>query len=212
VTRLRAVLFDFDGTLANTISLCISAIQQAVERTTGRVHSDEEIYGLFGITEDGILRKLAGEKREAAVREFLELYEAGHSEVELFPGVAELLRELRAAGVNLGVVTGKGAGSAAISAEYLSLRDYFEEIRTGSEEGDIKPRNIGELLRGLGVDAADAAYVGDAVSDVTGAREAGVLAVAAAWAPDVDLKRLEDARPDVICRSVDELREWLAGA
>lgn len=211
VKRLRALLFDFDGTLANTIPLCVHALQQAVERTTGKTYSDEEIIAEFGITEEGILRKLVGEQYELAVNEFLELYEAGHPEISLLDGMEALLKRLRNSGVKLGVVTGKGAGSAGISAEYLGLRSYFDEIRTGSDERDVKAANIVGLLEVFGVAADEAAYVGDAVSDLAGAREAGVTAIAAAWAPTADAAQLEEAGADVVCRTVRELVAWIEG-
>jgi phosphoglycolate phosphatase-like HAD superfamily hydrolase len=107
------------------------------------------------------------------------------------------------------LVTGKGPQSAAISLRALRLDRWFVEVEAGSPAGRVKPAAIRRLLTRWRVAPGEAAYVGDAPSDVAAARASGVTAVAAAWASTADRRRLAAQCPDVLCATVDECRAWL---
>ena len=65
---IRAVVFDFDGTIADTLPLCIAAFRQAVEPHAGRRVSDEEIIATFGPSEEGTIRALIPEEVRRGAR------------------------------------------------------------------------------------------------------------------------------------------------
>ncbi len=89
---IKAVIFDFDGTLANTIPLCIEAFRKAVEPYVQRPLSDEEIVSTFGPDEAGSIRKLAPQQYREATRDFMQHYEALHSMcTSPFDGITGLL-------------------------------------------------------------------------------------------------------------------------
>lgn len=207
-----ALLFDLDGTLADTIPLCLVALRASVLRHTGRTLSEREIAAYFGASEEGIFQRLAPDAWRECLAGFVEVYERSHHLCPApFAGVTELLTQLRARGVRLGLVTGKGADSAAVSLRALGLAGLFDEVRTGSPRGDVKAANIVEVLRAFGVSALRAAYVGDFPADVRAARAAGVRALAAAWAPGASAEALAAERPDALLRSTEELERWVEG-
>jgi len=208
---LRLLIFDFDGTLADTIPLCVAAIQHALRKNTGRELTRNEVVALFGISEEGILQKLAPECADECVRDFLQYYRENHAPHQLFPGIPELLEEARGRGIQLALVTGKGAGSAGVSAEALELSRYFEIIRTGNAERDIKEQNIRDICEELSIAPGETAYVGDAPSDMVSSKAAGVMAVAAAWSDTVPREELEAATPDLLFLSVADFHAWLMG-
>jgi len=208
--RGSSLLFDLDGTLADSLPLCLHAHRTSLLRHAGRVFGDREIAAEFGKTEEGMFRRLVPAAWEACLATYEEEYERAHHLCPApFPGVVDLLTRLRQSGLRLGLVTGKGQKSARITLGKLGLSPLFDEVRTGSPQGDVKAEHIVELTRTFGVSLDRTAYVGDFVADVRAARAAGVLALAAAWAPGVDAQALAAARPDALFRSLGELDSWI---
>lgn len=207
--KLRALIFDLDGTLADTIPICIEAFRRAVRRHGGRSLSRGEVESLFGPSEEGMLRRVLSESWEAALSTYLSEYARLHeSGPQAFPGLVDALRRLRAGGVELAIVTGKGARSTEISCRALGLEHLFDPIEHGSPAGSIKARSIRRVLDRWSALPRQVAYVGDVPSDIRAAREAGVVAVAAAWSPSADLEALEAQRPDALLRSVGAFVAW----
>ena len=208
--RIQGIIFDFDGTLADTIPLCCSAFRQVATRHLGRDYSDAEIVTLFGPSEEGIFQQIAGDRWQACLADFLVIYERDHaSSVTLFPGVLEMLSELADCNLPVAIVTGKGPDSAAISLRLLELAQHFDIVESGSPEGSIKPAAIRRIVDRWNLDPATVAYVGDAPNDVTEARAAGVIPLAAAWATTADRTALEARDPVAMFVTVAEMSDWI---
>ncbi len=208
---LKGVIFDLDGTLANTLPLAIAAFRRAIEPLTGRTLTDAEIIATFGPSEEGMIRVLAPDHYDAALAGYLRHYEALHDMApEPFPEMRELLADLKARGVRLGLVTGKGAQSARLSLRRFGLENAFVAVETGDPSGPRKAEGIRRVLAGWGMPPTEAAYVGDAPSDVTAAREAGVAMVGAAWAETTNRGLLAAEEPDALLETVGELKDWLS--
>lgn len=209
-TELRAVIFDLDGTLANTLPLAIAAFRRSIEPLTGQTLTDAQIIATFGPSEEGMIRVLAPDYYDAALTGYLRHYEALHDMApEPFREIRELLRDLKAGGVHLGLVTGKGAQSTQISLRRFGLEDAFEAVETGNPSGPRKAEGIRRVLAGWGMPPAEAVYVGDAPSDVMAAREAGVAVVGAGWADTTNRALLAAAKPDAVLGTIGELKDWL---
>ncbi|MDI7275982.1 MAG: HAD family hydrolase [Anaerolineae bacterium] len=208
--RLKALLFDLDGTLGDTLPVCCAAFRTALEEYLGRRYSDAEIATLFGPSEEGVMQRLVPDRWQACMQSFLAAYEREHVRCTApFPGLEEALRLLRARGVALGIVTGKGPGSAAISLRYLGLGRYFDAVETGSPAGGMKAASMRRLLERWRLAPMEAAYVGDHPSDVRAAKEAGLLSLAAAWASTADVEALEACQPAFLFRTVEGLTAWI---
>ncbi|WP_036172541.1 NUDIX hydrolase N-terminal domain-containing protein [Massilia sp. 9096] len=209
-TAFKAVLFDLDGTLANTLPLCIAAFRSAIEPATGVALSDADIVGTFGPSEEGTIRALAPGHYDECVAAYLAHYERLHPDwPDLFAGMRNLLDDLRARGVRLSLVTGKAAASTQLSLRQFGLADYFELIETGSPDGPRKPEALRSILAAWQLAPAEAVYIGDAPSDVTAAHGVGMPVVGAGWADTTDGAALAAMAPDHFAASVDALRDWL---
>ncbi len=207
---MRGVTFDLDGTLANTLPVCYAAFRRVFLEHTGREYSDAEIHGMFGPCEKGVFQAVLSDWRPAFAA-FLKEYESAHDMCPAaFPGIAPLLDHLRAAGVRLAVVTGKGTESAQISLRRLGLIDRFECIEAGSPHGGAKSESIARILKLWEAAPGELAHVGDAPNDIRAARESGVAALAAAWAPTARREALAAEWPDAIFDSVTEFEDWLS--
>lgn len=207
--RLHGIIFDLDGTLCDTIPVCIAAFRTAFARHTPRTFTDAEIRALFGPDEEGIARRVAPDAWEACLADYLRAYEAAHVTCPApFEGVTPLLAQLRERGVRLGLVTGKGRGSCAITLRRLGLEPFFAAVETGSPTGAVKPERIRAVLHRWGLQPELAAYVGDSPSDVRDAREVGVRAIAAGWAGSTDVDALCAERPDALFTTVAAFAAW----
>lgn len=203
-----------DGTLTDTLPLCVAAIRDALEECAGLRYSAEEVAAMFGPNERGIFRTTAPEHVDRCFEAFLAFYEREHDAyVWPLPGVEELLAFVVDGGWRVGVVTAKGAESAAVTARRLGLDRFIDDadVRAGTEQRGSKPGNIRSLLDGWGLEPAEAAYVGDSGHDVDAARAVGARAWGAAWAPGTDAAALRAAGADEVFSSPDELRAKLAG-
>src|SRR5882757_1458419 len=107
--KIKGVIFDLDGTLANTLPLCIRAFREAVSPLIQRPLTDEEIIATFGPSEEGTIRTLAPDHYEQGVSDYLHFYKAHHGICPRpFAGIRELLKILQERGIHIGMVTGKG--------------------------------------------------------------------------------------------------------
>lgn len=208
--RIRGIIFDLDGTLAETIPVCLTAFREALTGFGGRGYSDAEIISLFGPSEEGIIQQIVGDGWEAQHRAFLEAYEREHVACPLpADGVLAVLDLLRERGIRSAIVTGKGSQSAAISLRVLGLAPYFEIVETGSPDGSVKPDAIRRITERWGMLAEHVAYAGDSPHDTRDARAAGVLAIGAGWAPSTDLAALRASEPDELFTTVADLARWI---
>jgi pyrophosphatase PpaX len=208
--KLQGVIFDLDGTLGDTLPVCCEAYRRTFDEFLGRHYTDREIMALFGPTEEGIVRRLVPDQWQACLQTYLDGYEKAHVHyAQPFPGIEDALGLLRQRGVALGIVTGKGAHSAAISLRYLGLAHYFDVVETGSAEGAVKPRAIQKVIARWGMSPRQVAYVGDSAYDTEAAQEAGVLPLGAAWAATADADSLNALAPLATFRSVESFIKWI---
>lgn len=206
---MRHVIFDLDGTLADTWPLIFPAYRAAFAPYLDREFSDQELLGLFGASEEGIIKHAVPDAAEDAIELYIAHYRENHHLARLFDGIERLLSELVSFGFRMAVVTGKGPRSAHISIDGFGISHYFDAVRTGSEKGSIKRDSIAEIVELWSVFPREVAYVGDVPQDVIEAKSAGVKSLAAVWAPTVDQAAIELESPDATLASPADLLNWL---
>lgn len=203
---VRLVAFDLDGTIGDTIPMCISAFQKAVEPYVLHELSEEEIVQTFGLNEEGMIKQVAGENWQKALDDFYVCYSRMHDLCpHPFAGIAELIQELRTKAVLVALVTGKGSRSCSITLGKFGMNAYFDCIETGSPHKNRKSEAINNLLEKYHLQVNELVYVGDTVSDVLACRKAGVECLSAAWADGVVIEELEKVNTKNIVRSVSAL-------
>ncbi|MCX8037509.1 MAG: HAD family hydrolase [Candidatus Sumerlaeia bacterium] len=208
---IKGVIFDLDGTLADTIPICLIACREAIASVSDRALTDQEIKALFGPTEEGVIRRLVPKERwNECLNTYLRAYERAHAAcTSPFDGIDDALQLLKRRRIPMAIVTGKGEPSAAISLRFLGFGHYYDRIETGSPDGDIKASNIRKVLAAWNLPPEAAVYVGDAPADIRAAREAGVLPVVAAWAQSANRERLLALSPEVFLESTADFVRWL---
>lgn len=144
--RIRGIIFDFDGTLADTLPLCIRAFRSSIEPHLGRPVSDAEIIATFGPAEEGTIKALIPHAFDEGMAAYLHHYEQYHADYPaLFPGIQALLAQLQVKSVPLALVTGKGERSAALSLSFYQLTSYFSAFGYGDLGTGSKTRNINRI-------------------------------------------------------------------
>ncbi len=207
---IKGVIFDFDGTLADTLPLCIRAFRSSIEPHLGRPVSDAEIIATFGPAEQGTINALIPQAYDEGVAAYLTHYEQYHADYpDLFPGIQSLLDELQTRQIRLALVTGKGESSAAVSLRFYQLTPYFSAFGYGDLSTNSKTGHINRIVTGWNLPPDAVLYVGDAPSDIVACRKAGVPIAAAAWASTADPTALAQLKPDALFESVELFRNWL---
>lgn len=210
---LRAVLFDFDGTLADSIPHIRASFQHAVREVLGRELPDEVLLRNVGMPLAQQMRILVDDEEVASrlLASYRAFNHATHDEmVRAFPGAHDVLAAIRAGGARVGLVTSKSRPIAERGIRLLGMEDAFDAVVTADDVEAHKPDPTPVLhaLALLDVDARDAAYVGDSPADVASAKAAGAWAVAATWGV-APRERLIEAGPDLVVDSLEEVPEAL---
>lgn len=210
--KLKAIIFDVDGTLANTVPLCVEAFRQALEPQLHRSLSDEEIKAAFGPDEEGTMMAFHPPDLKRAMDDFMHYYMSLHAAMcsQPFDGIKNLLTALKSRGVCLAVATGKAKDTTELSLRRFNIIQYFDRIENGSPEKSRKPEAIQQLVTAFGINKKETLYVGDSPGDVKESHEAGIYVAGAAWAPSTDKEKLKAAKPDVLFDSVEDFAAWLA--
>lgn len=209
--RFQTLIFDLDGTLADTLPLIYEAFDAALTPELGRHLEPSEIRAMFGPPDNQLIRGLvAADRQDDAIARYVETYERRHHDlVQLFEGMADLIADATAANMRLAVVTGKSRMTATMTLEMLGVSDRFPVLYAGDDVERQKPDPMAlrlaleELAHEPG---SSAAMIGDSAADVLAGKAAGISTIGVLWgSPDHDA--LLAAGPDIVCRTVGELRE-----
>lgn len=202
------VIFDFDGTLADSFPFFAGVFNQlaarhgfrpidAAEVTALRQRSPRELMAYVG---------MPSWKLPLVAKDFIALMRQNQHQIRLFDGVPQMLHELAQTGLQLAIVSSNaednirqilGPDAAALFASYECGMSIFG-----------KPARLTNVLRRLGVPAASALYVGDQTTDAEAARAAGIAFAAVAWGYGT-IESLNAQQPDVEFPTVADVARLL---
>ena len=183
---VEVVLFDLDGTLIDTIALILESMRHATATVLGAPLPDDVLMHNVGVPLRVQMREFSEEHAEELLAAYRAHNEIVHDDlVAEFEGIAPALETLIENGYRLAVVTSKSRPVALRGLATFDLERYFETVVAFEDTEIHKPdaEPLLEAARRLGVSIARCAYVGDSPHDMTAARAAGALPVAALWGP-----------------------------
>ena len=183
-----AYLFDLDGTLIDSIDLIFRAYRHTAERHLSISPPDSVWREGLGTPLRQQLSAVCDDPEliEAMVATYREYHFAHHHEgVKAYPEVVEVVGSLAARGARLGVVTSKLRAGAERGLAATGLMEFFHTIVPADEVSRAKPHPEPVLaaLERLGVEAADAVFIGDSPHDIAAGREARVATAGVLWGP-----------------------------
>ena len=185
---LRAVLFDLDGTLIDSIGLIVDAMHHAFEGFGGTVPADSAWMAGIGTP---LFKQLALYARSAEeldmLRERYRAYQFIHHDdvIKEYPGTTAVLEDLHARGLAMGIVTSKGDELARRGLELTGLARFLPVVVSADSVTKYKPEPEPVLLalERLGVRADEALMMGDSPHDISSGNAAGVRTIGALWGP-----------------------------
>ncbi|MBN1465742.1 HAD family hydrolase [candidate division KSB1 bacterium] len=205
---IDTLIFDFDGTLADTYPIIFHSFQTIFKEFKNQEITGKEIVAMFGPAEDEIIRRqFSAADLSAVIERYYEAYHLQHDAlVQPQPEINHMLRDLKRRGYKLGIFTGKGRRSLNISLRHLFDDDLFDATVTGDEVSRHKPDPEGALkaLAMLGSEPARAVFLGDSEFDFLAGRAAGMSIIAVAWFHEDGPLR---AKADLILRRKEEAAE-----
>lgn len=206
--RYRLAIFDFDGTLADSLAWFMGAMNECADRFGFRRVEDHEFETLRGYEARRIIAHLRAPmwKMPLIARHMRVRMGADIGAITLFPGVDRLLRELAAAGIRAAIVTSNSAENVrrVLGPENAALVHHVE----GGASILGKQAKLRKVLRASGIPAAQAISIGDEIRDLHASRAAGIAFGAVGWG-FTTLDALRALGPDAVFESIDELTDRL---
>ena len=208
------ILFDLDGTLTDSGLGITKAVQYALGQMGHPVPARESLFTFIGPPLHVSFRKHYGMDEATAaeaVRQFRVYYNVmgGILENEVYPGIRELLADLKKAGKRLLIATSKPQAAAELVMHHFGLDEWVPEIVGGTDDTrNTKGKVIAYTIREYGIDPKTAIMVGDREHDIHGAAENGIPAIGITWGYG-DRAELEGAGAAAVCDTPTETVQYI---
>lgn len=203
---MKALLFDFDGTLLNTNDLILETFMHVLEEKFPGQYSREDCLEFIGPSLTETFDAVAPGETEEMIAKYQQFNMAHHDELaKSYEGVVETLEQLHAMGIRLAIVSTKKRFSLARGMKLMGIEHLFEVIVGYDDVEHVKPDPEPVLLalQQLGVEKEDAMMIGDNYHDILAGQYAGVKTAGVAWSikgadylrtfnPDYMLEHMQD--------------------
>lgn len=213
--KYQLIVFDWDGTLADSLGQIVTAMEQAIIAHNIELPGTERIMGHIGLgltefignllpdMEEGIRSKVANSYREHYLSSAADI-------TTLFPYAEETIKTLFDDGYYLAVATGKSRRGLERSLGHTNLSGYFHITRCADETfSKPDPQMLLEIMELLDIPPQKTIMVGDSEFDMQMAENAGVTPIAVNYGAQC-LHRLLEFNPVTILQSLLDLPIWLA--
>ena len=215
VPDYQLLIFDWDGTLVDSIGRIVDSMRAASAACGLPQLSETRIKGIIGLGLPEAVASLYPELDDArCIQLFRHHYSEHYLSLEsqpspLFAGVAEALQHFRQAGYQLAVATGKSRQGLDRVLGGRGWEDFFDVTRCADETASKPaPLMLEQIMAHCSVEPARALMVGDSVFDLQMARNAGVDSVAVGYGAQ-SLDELVRHGPRLAINEFSQLRAWL---
>ncbi|ARD47640.1 pyrophosphatase PpaX [Sporosarcina sp. P37] len=210
---ITTLLFDFDGTLADTNELILSSFQHVLDHHFPGRFQREDMLPFIGPTLYDTFSSIAPDKTDQLIDEYRKWNIANHDAyITEFEGVTDTLRKLYDLGLKMAVVSTKKRDMVERGIGLLGIAPYFETVIGLDDITNPKPdpEPILLALERLGSTPEESLMIGDNFHDILGGQNAGVRTAAVAWALKGE-SYLQTFKPDYMLRYMSDLLKLTAG-
>ena len=212
------LVFDWDGTLVDSIERIVTSLQHASKQATGTDVSETSAKNVIGLGLMEAILQLHPELDEQRESETLENIADAYRQhylydnpvpAPLFAGVNDLLTDLRYKGYTLAISTGKSRAGLERSIHEHKLAEFFAASRcAGENKSKPHPEMLHEILHQLNFSAAQALMIGDSEHDLKMANNANMPSIGVTHGVH-DAATLEKHKPLVCLSNITELSDYL---
>ena len=212
------MIFDWDGTLVDSIERIVTSLQFASKQAAGLETSESQARNVIGLGLHEAITKLHPEldikNQSTEIMAIADAYRQHYlydSEVPapLFDGVEELLHELKREQYTLAISTGKSRTGLDRAIAEHNMADYFTATRcAGENKSKPHPEMLHEILNELNFSAHQALMIGDSEHDLKMANNASVKSIGVTHGVQ-DADTLEKYNPLVCLKNITDLSEFL---
>lgn len=211
--KIKAVLFDFDGTLMDTNELIIQTFEHVLNTHFPGKYNRQDILPFLGPTLDETFNLIDPKNAAQMIAEYRVWNIANHDAfAKEFEGVSNTLRQLKEDGYLLAIVSTKKNNMVHKGIDLLEVGNIFD-IVIGLDDV-LKPKPNPEpillALERLGVDREEAIMIGDNYHDIVGGQNAGVKTAGVAWTIKGE-DFLQKYNPDYMLQQISDLHTILKG-
>lgn len=205
----KTIIFDFDGTLADTFEAFVSITNSLAVEFGYQLVGEDDIPKLQNLSSREIVRQsgISFWKIPFLIRRLRRELEKRITEVNLFPGIKELILDLKAEGYSLVIITSNSRENVTALMAINGLENSFDFVWSSSRLFG-KHKSIAKLLKREKLELEKAFYVGDETRDIDAAKKAGVRAIAVSWGFNSP-EALAGHNPDFLAANPQELRAFL---
>ena len=215
MTRLNVLIFDWDGTLVDSLMRIIEAMHVAADTCAVPRCTDDAVRDIIGLAMPQAYDVLYPDADDAALKQrFIEAYSDTYILLEeqpsaFYPGVMEALDTYRSAGYQLAVATGKSRRGLHRVLSGHKMLDYFDITRCADEtRSKPDPLMLHEILKHCAAAPEQAIMVGDSPFDLRMANNANVPGIAVSYGAQ-PLSVLHKEQPILAIDHFSELTTWL---
>ena len=215
MSKIKAVLFDFDGTIMDTNTIILKSWQHTFNTVLGRDPDFEVIKQTFGEPLDETMAKLFPDRDTHEMVETYRNYQRHiyKDDITMFPGTKETIEELKRRGYKVAIVTSRLWSSTTQGLYKFDIADMFDAVVSAEDTTIHKPDPTPILLclDKLGIGADEALMVGDSKFDILCARNACVKSVLVSWTISVTDEQRAILAPDYYIQDAAEVLEIVEG-
>ncbi|MBA1229090.1 HAD-IA family hydrolase [Pseudomonas viridiflava] len=210
------LIFDWDGTLADSIGRIIESMRTAAIGGGMEARDDDSIKGIIGLGLPEAIRTLYPSITANELIDFRQRYADRYIAMDnvpspLFEGVRESIEAFREEGYRLAVATGKARRGLDRVLKSNGWTDYFDITRAADETASKPdPLMLHEIMAHCDVAPERSLMIGDSSFDLQMARNAGMDSVAVGYGAQ-SLDALREHEPRLAIEHFSELRTWLNG-
>ena len=186
---IQSAIFDLDGTLVDSLPGIAASLNRALANRNHREHDLDAVRGFIGngswmLCRRGVPATFDDSEADAVNQAFMEDYDRTWLQgTTLYPGIAELLTELKQSGMRLAVLSNKPHPFTVDIVNALFEEGTFDQILGHRKGTEPKPEPSGalEIARTLGTPTSGMAFIGDSLVDLESAKNAEMQPILVSW-------------------------------